>query len=124
MLLARRLAIIVTLKCTLNCKLCCNCVTMYNNPPIIDKSLIMQDMKAAFQIYDRIEWFQFVGGELFLHPNMDEILEEIFKYTEQFDRIVLMTNGTILPSVKTIQVMEKHIDKIVVQIRVYGSLSY
>ena len=90
MLEARRLAIIVTLKCTLKCKLCCNCITMYDNPPIIDKKSIFEDIKGAFEIYDRIEWLQFVGGELFMHPDLHEILEEAIRYKNQFDKIILM----------------------------------
>lgn len=124
MLNARRLAIIVTLKCTLNCKLCCNCVTMYDNPPLIDKESIFHDLKAVFGIYDRIEWLQFVGGELFLHPEMGEILSESFKYTDQFDRIILMTNGTLVPDDSVLEVMAAHKDKIEVQISDYGPLSF
>lgn len=124
MLIARRLAVIVTLKCTLNCKLCCNCVTMYKNPPIIDKKMILQDIKAAFEIYDRIEWLQFVGGELFLHPDIAEILELSFEYEQQFDKIILMTNGTLIPSKNALSVLEKHKNRIEVQISDYGKLSY
>lgn len=124
MLTTRRLAVIVTLKCTLNCKLCCNCATLYKNPPILDKQLIFDDLKSIFEIYDRIEWLQFVGGELFLHPAMGEIIEESFKYDAQFDRIILMTNGTIVPSAETLEILKRHRDKIEVQISDYGTLSY
>ncbi|MFZ5968953.1 MAG: radical SAM protein [Bacillota bacterium] len=124
MLIARRLAIIVTLKCTLNCKLCCNYVTKYYNPPIVDKEKIFFEIKEAFSIYDKIEWLQFVGGELFLHPDMDLILEEAFKYDAQFDRIILMTNGTIVPKNSVIEVLRNHKEKIEIHISDYGQLSY
>lgn len=124
MLSTRRLAIIVTLKCTLKCKLCCNCVPMYNNPPIIEKELIFNDIKEAFTIYDRIEWFQFVGGELFLHPNMDDIIKEGIKYSNQFSKLIIMTNGTIIPSKGVFSVLSENKEKVQVQISDYGVLSY
>ncbi len=124
MLEARRLAIIVTLKCTLNCKLCCNCITMYENPPILDKKIIFEDIKGAFQIYDRIEWLQFVGGELFIHPDMHLILEEALKYKEKFDKIILMSNGTIIPNDKTLALLSENSNLFEVQLSDYGDLSY
>ncbi|MCL5072729.1 MAG: hypothetical protein M1308_17825 [Actinobacteria bacterium] len=97
---------------------------MYKDKPILGKQLIFDDIKAVFEIYDRIEWLQFVGGELFLHPDMDEILEEAFKYDAQFDKLILMTNGTLVPKEKVLNVLEKHKGKIEVQISDYGKLSY
>lgn len=124
-LVARRLAIIVTLRCTLKCKLCCNCLPFYEDvPPIIPKEEIFRDMEKAFLVFDRIEWLQFVGGELFMHPDMDKILLESFKYDRQFDKIILMTNGTLVPNNDVMEVLEAHKEKFEVQISDYGELSY
>lgn len=124
MLITRRLALIVTLKCTLNCRLCCNCVPMYRHTPILSKQDIFSDIKECFKLYDRIEWFQFVGGELFLHPDLGEILEEAFKYDNQFDKIILMTNGTLVPKENVVRVLKEHSSRVEVQISDYGQLSY
>jgi len=123
MLVTKRLAVIVTLKCTLRCRLCCNCVPMYKETPILDKQDIMSDIERAFTIYDRIEWFQFVGGELFLHPDLAELIEKAFEFRRQFDRMILMTNGTLLPNAATLEQLKKHKDMVEVQISDYGKLS-
>lgn len=123
MLITKRLAIIVTLKCTLNCRLCCNCVPLYKEKPLIPKESILQDIAGVFQIYDKIEWLQFVGGELFLHPDMGDILHECLKYGMRFDKVILMTNGTVLPGQAALHEMKSLRGKIQVQISDYGSLS-
>lgn len=123
MLVTRRLAVIVTLKCTLKCKLCCNCVPMYKETPIVDKYDIMSDIDKAFELYDRIEWFQFVGGELFLHPDLAELVEKAFEHKDQFDRMIFMTNGTLLPNEATLEIFKKYKDYIEIQISDYGKLS-
>lgn len=123
MLVTKRLAVIVTLKCTLNCKLCCNCVPLYKETPIIDKNEIMIDIDKAFEVYDRIEWFQFVGGELFLHPDLAELVEKAFEYKDRFSRMIFMTNGTLLPNEATLKVFKEHKDCIEIQISDYGKLS-
>lgn len=123
MLITRRLAVIVTLKCTLNCRLCCNCVPLYQKPPILDKEEIMGDIDNVFGLYDKIEWFQFVGGELFLHPDLAEIADHAFRYAGKFDRMILMTNGTLLPDQATLDVFQRHRDRVEVQISDYGSVS-
>ena len=97
---------------------------MYDNPPILDKTRIFDDIKGAFQIYDRIQWLQFVGGELFMHPDMHEILEEAIRYKDQFDKIILMSNGTIIPNEKTLKILEEHAELFEIQLSDYGNLSY
>lgn len=123
MLVTKRLAVIVTLRCTLKCKLCCNCVTMYKNPPMLDKKEIMSDIDSVFALYNRIEWFQFVGGEPFLHPNMEDLVKKALEYKSQFQKLVFMTNGTVLPNSETIEILKQNKDLIEIQISDYGKLS-
>jgi len=96
---------------------------MYKETPILDKQSIFDDMEEIFKIYDKIEWLQFVGGELFLHPNMDEILLESKKYSSQFDKIILMTNGGVVPKQSVINSIKEFGENIEVQISDYGPLS-
>ncbi|MDD5999631.1 MAG: radical SAM protein [Lachnospiraceae bacterium] len=125
MIVARRLAVIVTLRCTLKCKLCCNCLPFYKEtPPIVSKEEIFRDMDKAFQIFDKIEWFQFVGGELFMHPELDAILERSFQYVDQFDKIILMSNGTLMPKESVLDVLEAHKGYFEIQMSDYGPLSH
>ena len=124
MLELRRLAIIPTLKCTLNCKLCCNSVPLYHNPPYLPKEEVCSDIKAVFKLVDRIEWIQLVGGELFMHPEIGAIIEEIFQYRAQFDKLILMTNGTLIPGEAALRALERYEDACEVQISDYGTYSF
>ncbi len=125
MSIARRVAIVVTLRCNLNCKLCCNLVPHYTkeNKPIIPKEDIISDIKALFELYEEITWLQFVGGELFLHPNMGDIIKEALKYSSQFEKLILMVNGGIMPNANAMEGILQAGEKIQVQISDYGILS-
>ena len=124
MLVLRRLAIIPTLKCTLNCKLCCNSVPLYHNPPYLPTSELFDDIRAVFELVDRIEWIQLVGGELFMHPDIGEIIANIYQYRAQFDKLILMTNGTLLPKENALLALKKYGEACQVQISDYGKYSY
>lgn len=121
---ARRLAIVVTLKCTLRCKLCSNCVPMYQNAPIIPKENLLHDIESSFKIFDKIQWIQLVGGELFLHPDLAEVLKEIYKYSDQFEKLIIMTNATMIPKSDVIEELKLYQDRCQINISDYGELSY
>ena len=74
MLTLRRLAVIPTLRCTLRCRLCCNSVPLYDHPPLLPAEEVSADIDAAFALADRIEWFQFVGGEIFLYRELADLI--------------------------------------------------
>jgi hypothetical protein len=96
---------------------------MYPKAPILDKDEIIQDIDKAFELYDKITWFQFVGGELFLHPDLAEIVERTMEHRNQFERLIFMTNATVLPNAATLDVFQKNRDCIEIQISDYGKLS-
>lgn len=120
---ARRLAMILTFRCTLKCKLCCNCIPMYDNPPLIDIADLKADMKRVFELFDRVEWLQFVGGEPFIHPQFAELLRETRKYENRFDKIVIMTNATIPLKEEIIEEMRYYGSRCIISLSDYGELS-
>jgi len=121
----RRLAIIPTLLCTLNCKLCSNYIPLFKgkvNHVSIDE--IKNDIDKIFEIIDYTEWLQFVGGEIFMRKDLWEIYEYSLKYKSKFDKLILITNATVLPCEKDIAVLQKYGDSLQVQISDYGKYSY
>ena len=120
---ARRLTMIITLKCTLNCRLCCNSIPLYEKKEHASLDEILLDIDHIFTLFDTIKWFQFVGGEVFLHPELDKVLAHTLQYRKQFEQIVFMTNGTLLPNPEVMDIMKQNPLLFQVQISDYGVLS-
>ena len=106
-LVARRLAVVPTLRCTLNCKLCCNHMNRFKHPYDIPIDKLKQDIDRLFELFDYIKWIQFVGGEIFIRDDMAEVYEYTLKYKSKFDKLILMTNATIAPRPAEIEVLKK-----------------
>lgn len=123
MLTLRRLAVIPTLRCTLRCRLCCNSVPLYDHPPLLPAEEVSADIDAAFALADRIEWFQFVGGEIFLYRELADLIARAAAHRSQFDRLILMTNGTLLPPPGVCSELASLAPDCEVQISDYGPLS-
>ncbi len=120
----KRLTIMPTLKCTLNCKLCSNYMPMFRNENHVPIDELKRDIEHVFRIIDHANWFQFVGGEIFMRHDMWEIYEYCLNYKAQFDKLILITNATVLPSEREIEALEKYGECIQIQISDYGQYSY
>lgn len=120
----KRLAIMPTLKCTLRCKICSNYMTMFDNVEHIPVAEIKRDIERIFKIVDHTNWLQFVGGEIFMRHDMWEVYEYCRNFKTQFDKLILITNATVLPCEKDIEVFAGYGDNIQVQISDYGKYSY
>jgi hypothetical protein len=78
-------------------------------------------LSAMFAVADHIGVLHLTGGgEPFLHPQLVELIETAFEYNNKFDRLMLFTNCTIMPSQKLLNTIGKYKDKILVQISRYG----
>ena len=113
----------VTEACTLKCKLCLAYVPYYRT----HTSMTILDMKKVlaryFSIVDEVEKMSVTGGEPLLNPQINDMLLEIFKYSEQITKeIILITNGTIALSDETLNVMSGN-DKLKIIVNNYGTLS-
>lgn len=123
MLTTKRMSIVPTFVCTLRCKLCSNHIPAFENPPCANIEEICSDIDSLFTLFDHIEWLQFVGGEIFTHKHLDEVFEYCKKYSSQFDRLIVETNATILPTDKELESLLSYGEKLKVMISDYGQLS-
>lgn len=95
----------LTTNCTLRCKDCTQWAPYIRNKRIYSVDEIHKWLEAIFRVVDECIFITMLGGELFLHPQIYEVLKLFIEYKNkgkiQYLRIV--TNGTIVPSVETLQ---------------------
>ena len=97
----------ITGKCTLKCKNCGFFAPYYRSSKEYDTNAVLDDIHLAFDRFDYIDTIRFVGGEPSLHSHLAEICTSIFEdYSGRFDRIFLITNGTIPLSEKMQSLIE------------------
>lgn len=123
MLTTKRMSIVPTFVCTLRCKLCSNHIPAFQAPPTATVEEMCSDIDHLFQLFDRIEWLQFVGGEIFTHKRLDEVFEHCKKYSDRFDRLIIETNATIMPTEKELESLFSYGSRLKVMISDYGELS-
>ena len=119
----KRLSIVPTLRCTLNCELCSNHMPEFKNPHDAPVENIKRDIDSLFALFDKIEWLQFVGGEIFLHKDMAQVYEHCRSHAAKFDRLIIETNATLLPREDEITVLKKYGATCKIMISDYGPLS-
>lgn len=123
MLKTKRISIVPTFVCTLRCKLCSNHMPAFQNPPMASAEEMKADVDHLFSLFDRIEWLQFVGGEIFTHKHLDEVFDYCKKYADRFDRLIVETNATIMPTAKEVESLLSYGGQLKVMISDYGDLS-
>ncbi|MBQ7478699.1 MAG: 4Fe-4S cluster-binding domain-containing protein, partial [Selenomonadaceae bacterium] len=84
MLRTKRVSIVPTFVCTLKCKLCSNHMPEFASPPKATVEEMKADIDRLFELFDKIEWLQFVGGEIFTHKHLEEVFEHCKKHSAKF----------------------------------------
>ena len=103
------LEMIITTKCNLRCKNCSNLI-----PEIQDKAkdVSLEEFKHELDLlmsnFDYVYRLQIHGGEPMLHPEVAKIMEYTIQYREKIGIIVIVTNGTNLPSQELLDVISKN----------------
>lgn len=116
-----KFTIIITTRCDLRCKLCCEYVPQ--NKPFADISLeeCKKILDAYFNVVDYVETLHLSGGgEPFLHKELDKLISACMKYDDRFGRLMLFTNSTINPGDSLLETINKYKDRIVIQVSHYG----
>lgn len=123
MLRTKRVSIVPTFVCTLRCRLCSNHIPEFQNPPKATAEEMKSDIDRLFALFDKIEWLQFVGGEIFTHRHLEEVFEHCKKYSARFDRLIVESNATLMPTEKEMESLLSYGGKLKVMISDYGELS-
>lgn len=122
-LVARRLAIVPTTNCSLNCKLCMD----YLSGPVKRRDIpledVCRDIDACFDLFDHVVWLQFVGGEVFVYRDFAKLLDYALQYKGRFDRLIIETNATIFPNETEQEALLRYGDAASLYISDYGVLS-
>ncbi len=114
------LGISVTERCSLNCEKCIALMPYYQKP---NNFCFMHNLPALERLVksvDKILEVGFLGGEVFMHNGFAEFLEWAINQ-EKIKSITVLTNSTIIPNKKEIELLKN--DKVIFGIDDYGNLS-
>ncbi len=113
-------ALIITLRCTLKCKLCLVYAPYYKNPKDFGLEEVNKSVDAFFSLIDSCGTFNIQGGEPFLHKDLPEIIKRVVKYKLKIGKILITTNGTLQPTSDLLEVLCENRDCIQINISDYG----
>ena len=86
----------MTTRCDLKCKGCGSLMPMYSHPKDVEIDLILHSLDRFFSVVDRVFRVNVIGGEPFLYPNMDQVIDYLNNRDEVI-KVVVPTNGTVVP---------------------------
>ena len=99
--------VLVTEKCTLACSHCNMFMPHFVSPNHRDIEIIKSDIDLFFNISDYVSVFHLVGGEPFLHPQMEDVIRYVLhNHIDKIDKFIITTNGTILPKQSTLELLK------------------
>jgi len=116
----RSIDFIITERCSLKCKDCSNLAQYYEKPKNCDGDMLLKSIDVFCMIVDEVMEFRVIGGDVFMNPEWPVVVKRLNK-KPKIRRIVLYTNGTLIPNKKDLSCL-KH-EKVLVVISDYGALS-
>jgi MoaA/NifB/PqqE/SkfB family radical SAM enzyme len=99
--------VLVTERCNLACSHCNMFIPHYDNPNHRNISTIITDIDSYFKVVDFVSVFHLVGGEPFLHPDIENIIQHILlNHIDKLDKLIITTNGTVTPKESILQLLK------------------
>ncbi|MCL2575621.1 MAG: hypothetical protein FWE33_04230 [Defluviitaleaceae bacterium] len=100
----KRIVLMITERCTLRCKECQSLMPHFENPKDIEWDVIKKSLERLLSV-SRFEGVYMEGGEIFLHPNIADILELLIESPNMYS-VTPITNGTLIPNERTLKALE------------------
>ncbi len=99
--------VLVTERCNLNCSHCNMFIPHFEMPKHRELNTMIKDIDSYFNIVDYVSVFHLVGGEPFLHPQIQDVIQHILSnYIHKIDKFIITTNGSIAPKPSTIELLK------------------
>lgn len=100
--------LIVTHRCTLKCKLCAERTAYYQKRYHPDLEFLKEEIDKYFALVHYTMKFDVSGGEPLMRSDLAEVMEYLLQYKQQFGRVRINTNGTLLPSNALLDVLKEY----------------
>ena len=100
---------VITSRCTLRCRNCNIFVSHTENNEDIPIESLKENFDVFFESVDFVYEYTLLGGEPLKHINIDEIISFLGdKYGDRIGKINLISNGTVVPSRQTLEIIKKY----------------
>ena len=102
----------ITTRCTLKCKHCSNLMPQFRKFGHYDMTFndFKEDIDALLNAVREIKIIQIIGGEPLLHPELGKMVEYAAS-KENIGNIKIITNATVVPNQKTLEIIKKYNNK-------------
>ena len=114
------LPVMITTRCTLKCEYCNNLMPYFKEKAcdsLAEK--IMENVEKVTNVAGKILFLEIVGGEPLLHKNLEQILQGIAD-NDKVEKIVIVTNGTVIPNEAVTNLLKKY--NVLIRVSDYGYL--
>jgi hypothetical protein len=91
----------------------------FTHPKNSDFNQMYNAVDKLFNAFDFCYEIRVLGGEPFVNPELHKYIEMLLKYSSKCSWIIILTNATILPNEKTIEILKNQ--KIIVRISEYNN---
>jgi hypothetical protein len=95
----------------------------FEKPYNVSGEEIMCDIDKLFELFDYVEWLQFVGGEIFLNKDLPAVYRHCVRYRDQFSKLILETNATLPLGERELEILQDYGTNCEIMISDYGNLS-
>jgi hypothetical protein len=119
-LFLRSIDLIITERCSLKCRDCSNLMQYYEKPKDCDIDMLLKSIDVFCAVIDKVMDFRVIGGDAFMNKEWPIIVKRLTDEPKA-KRVVVYTNGTIVPNEKDIPYLIN--DKVLIIITDYGVLS-
>lgn len=113
--------LVLTTNCTLNCRECFAGKPYCSKHEFFELNFLKQQLDTFLECIDECIELELIGGEVFLYPDLVEIIEYCLKQ-DKVQMVYLTTNGTIVPNKEVMNILKN--DRVVVAISEYQCIKY
>jgi hypothetical protein len=93
----KRIALVITTRCTLRCPHCVHLNSSYTERKDFSVEQVLASMGRVFHVAESVDAVSVMGGEALVHPDLCPILEALCD-EKRLGEVSLTTNGTLLPA--------------------------